>query len=177
MKTKDLVLMAMYVALFAVLEYFSSMVKIVVMPNGGSVTFSAVALILASYHLGYKKALGVVFLGLMVKFMLKAPWFIHPVQFLLDYPLAYAPYALVSLIPSIKVGKLMLPIGTVVADLIRFLIHNLAGWIFYFEGYAGNVFWGVSAYNGTYMIPMLIINLLIVTLILPRIQSRFKKLI
>ena len=41
MKTKDLVLMAMYVALFAVLEYFSSMVKIVVMPNGNVIQDAA----------------------------------------------------------------------------------------------------------------------------------------
>lgn len=174
MKTKDLVLIAMYVALYAVLEYVSRFIGILQMPQGGSVSLSVIPLILASYHLGLGKSLIVAVLSFIVKFMIKAPVIIHPIQFLTDYIVAFGAYSLSSLIPSPKVGKIELPLGVIVANFVRFMSHNISGWVFFSEYYPGNVFKGVMVYNATYMIPTTILSFIIVMIIKPRLQTQFK---
>ena len=57
LSVKDLVLMAFYVALFMVLDTFVNTLGIFQMPNGGSLGVSTLALLMASYHLGWKKGL------------------------------------------------------------------------------------------------------------------------
>ena len=50
-KTRDLVYMALYAALFIALDQ----ITLFRMPQGGSINLSSVALLLASYHFGWKK--------------------------------------------------------------------------------------------------------------------------
>ena len=57
LKTRDLVYMALYAALFVVLDYLTNALNLFRMPQGGSLSFATVALLIASYHLGWKKGL------------------------------------------------------------------------------------------------------------------------
>ena len=123
MKTKDLVMMAMYVAMFAVLEYLGSTMAILQMPLGGSLSLSVIPLIMASYHFGFKRSLIVVFMGLIIKFMIKSPTIYHPVQFVMDYIVAYGAYSLASLIKDFKFKESYLPVGVLVSNFIRFMAH------------------------------------------------------
>lgn len=174
MKTKDLVLMAMFVALYAVLEYLKVAFNFFSMPQGGSVSLAAVPLLLAGYFLGFRKGLLVTVVSVLVGFMIEPPYILHYAQVFLDYFLGYAAYSLAVLIPNIKVSKISLPVGTVVSDFVRFMASNLSGWIFFRSAYEGNVIWGVMGYNATYMIPVMIVNFVFVFILLPRLKPLIK---
>ena len=171
MKTKDLVLMAMYVAMFAVLEYLGSTLAILQMPMGGSLSLSAIPLIMASYQLGFKRSLLVVFMSLFVKFTIKAPSIYHPIQFLMDYFVAYGAYSLAVLVKDVKVNNINLPLGVVLANFVRFMAHNVAGWAFFADGYPGNVLWGVVAYNTPYMLATTVVSFIFIMVIKPRLKK------
>lgn len=174
MKTKDLVLMAMFVALYAVLEYMKVAFGFFSLPQGGSISPAAVPLILASYLLGFKKGLLVTLVSVLVGFMIEPPYILHPAQVFLDYFAGYAAYSLAVLIPSLKIKNLSFPVGTLVSDFVRFMASNLSGWIFFSEGYPGNVLFGVMGYNATYMLPVMLINFVLVFFILPRLKPLIK---
>ena len=176
MKTRDLVFVAMFAALYTVLEYLSNTLSILQMPQGGSVGLSAIAILLASYLLGFKKGLIVSLLGVSVGLMLKPPKEIfHWAQFLLDYILAFNVYAVSVFVPSLNLKGVEFPIGTLVGDVLRFFVANLAGWIFFSMYYEGNVLFGVMAYNATYIIPTAILNFVFVMALLPRLRPFLKK--
>ena len=171
MKTKDLVFMAMYVAMFAVLEYLGRTLAILQMPMGGSLSLSAIPLIMASYHFGFKRSLIVVLMSLIIKFMMKAPTIYHPVQFLMDYFVAYGAYSLAVLVKDIQVKNVSLPMGVLLANFVRFMAHNVAGWVFFAEFYPGNVFWGVVVYNTPYMLATALVSMVFITIIKPRLAN------
>ncbi|CAM2873894.1 energy-coupled thiamine transporter ThiT [Erysipelothrix tonsillarum] len=173
MKTKDLVLIAMYSAVFGVLEYITVTFDILRLPQGGSVSLSVVAIILASYHLGFKKSLMVAFLSFLLKFMIKTPTVLHWFQFICDYIFAYSAYALAGLVPDLSVYDLKLPVGVVVSNGLRFIMHMISGLVFYSEFYKGNVFWGIFAYNAAYMIPTTIISFALVLALKPKLVKYF----
>ncbi|NLW15777.1 MAG: hypothetical protein GX038_05955, partial [Erysipelothrix sp.] len=69
-KTRDLTLMAVYIALYVVLEWATGFIPILSMPQGGKVGISAIPLILASYQLGVRKGLVVIVASLFARFAL-----------------------------------------------------------------------------------------------------------
>lgn len=170
MKTRDLVLMAMYSAMFVVLDYLSSVLPILDMPQGGSVGLAGIAVMLAAYQFGFVKGFFVGVVGVVVS-ALFSPWYmLHWAQVLLDYPIAFGGYALCALIPNTKVKGLTLPLGVLLGNFARFMAHNIGGWIFFADGYPGNVLWGVSGYNATYMIPTTIVTFIAVMILIQRLK-------
>lgn len=170
MKTRDLVLMAMYTAMFVVLEYISAVVPILQMPQGGSVSLSGIAIMMAAYFLGFKKGLVVAVVGVVVTAMFDPITVYHWSQVFIDYPLAFGGYAFCALVPNLKVKNLTLPMGVLLGNAIRFMAHNLSGWIFFAEWYPGDVLWGVVLYNATYMIPTTIVGFIVMTILYPRLK-------
>ena len=173
MKTKDLVSMAMYIALFAVLEKMMMTFPLFKMASGGRLSLSVIPLIIASYHLGVGKAGLIALISVGIKGVMKPFYIVHPLQFLFDYPVAYMVYALSVKAKDVKLNGMTLPMGVILTNFLRFMSHNLAGWFFFAEGYPNNVFAGVMAYNLTYMLPTLIISFIVVMLVKPRIESQF----
>lgn len=55
MSVQELVMMAFYLALFTVLDYLANSLPFFRMPQGGTLGLGTVALLLASYQLGWKK--------------------------------------------------------------------------------------------------------------------------
>lgn len=174
MKTRDLVLMAMYTAMFVVLEVVVGYFNILKMPQGGSVGVSAVVVMLAAYTLGFWKGFTVGFLGTLITGIFDPFWIVSWVQFFFDYPLAFASYAFCALIPNYKKGNVILPFGVLLGGFMRFMSHNIAGWFFFADGYPDNVLMGVMGYNATYMIPTVALTFVLLMAILPRVQTRFK---
>ncbi|MDE8124490.1 energy-coupled thiamine transporter ThiT [Erysipelothrix rhusiopathiae] len=170
MKTKKILTISTYVLLFGVLECITVTFDILRLPQGGSVSLSILVLIVASYHLGLKNSLCVVSLSFLVKFMIQPPIAIHWFQFFLDYIFAYSVYVIVGLIPNLKVYDLSLPIGVVVSNLLRFILHTLSGLLFYAGFYRGNVLLGVVSYNATYMIPTTIISFALILALMPKLE-------
>ena len=67
--TKDLVYMALYAALFIVLDVAVNTLGILQMPNGGSLGVSVIPLLMASYHLGWQKGTVVAVLSILLQYV------------------------------------------------------------------------------------------------------------
>ena len=161
--TKDLIYMAMYLALFYVFDLIANQLQLFKMPQGGTLGLGVVALILASYHLGYKKGIVVGLLSIVLQFMTGHMYIVSPMQFVLEYVLAFGLYGLWSLFPNVY----LIYTGIIITNLLRLLFHTLAG-IFYWEtGLIPSL-----AYNAWYMIPTMLLCLVLV----PLIEKRIKKL-
>ena len=111
------------------------------MPQGGSVTLaSLLPLMIFSYMFGVKKG---VFAGMIYGILqaIQDPWLLHPAQFLLDYPVAFAAIGLAGMFRGVTAlenkPQLAFALGGVVASVLRFLCHILSG-VFAFSEYAGD---------------------------------------
>ena len=79
-----------YAALSIALSFVLSYIKLFSMPNSGSVTLASMLplmLFSAAYGVGPGLLAGAAY-GLLQ--YVQGGWFVHPIQFLLDYPLAFA---------------------------------------------------------------------------------------
>ncbi|SHM58746.1 thiamine transporter [Caldanaerovirga acetigignens] len=141
-----------------------SFVKIFQAPYGGSVTLgSMVPILLYSMRNGASKGIvaGASY-GLLQ--LIIEPYIVHPVQVILDYPLAFGLLGLAGLFNK-KVWT-----GITVGILGRFFSHFLSGVIF-FGSYAPegmNAFVYSALYNGAYLLPELAISLLAVRFVFYR---------
>lgn len=174
MRTRDVVHIGMYVALFTVLELLSNAVPLFRMPQGGSLSLGSIALLMASYHLGWKLGIitTVVAFGVMMVLPGDVIHFLNVLQFLCDYLFAYGAYALAIIFKDLTIGNISMPIGVVVTNFIRFMFHNIAGWAFFSEFYPGKVLWGVMGYNASYMIPTTIVSFLVILVMKERLLSK-----
>ncbi|WP_426348131.1 energy-coupled thiamine transporter ThiT [Alloiococcus sp. CFN-8] len=151
LNTKILVLIAVTVALSTILGSIS----LYRLPQGGSITLgSMVPILLLAFIYGPE----VGFVGGLVYGILNlitGPYIIHPMQVLLDYPL---PFMLLGTAGYFKNTYL----GCTSAVFLRFTAHVLSGVIFFYE-YAGSQNpWIYSIiYNGSYLLPELLITLVI----------------
>ncbi len=133
--TKTIAFAGICVALSFVLSY----IKLWKMPQGGSVTLvSMLPIMIFAYVHGTKKG---VFVG-MVYGLLQAiqdPWLIHPAQFLLDYPIAFAMVGFCGMLSSVgfleNLPQVKFAIGAVITGILRFVSHVLSG-VFAFGAYA-----------------------------------------
>lgn len=114
-----------------------SYVKLWEMPQGGSITLaSLLPIMLFSYIYGSKKGVLVCFAYGVLQ-AVQDPFIIHPAQFLLDYPVAFAGVGLTGVLSTkIKSTALSFSLGGVCALVFRFVCHLLSG-IFAFSAYAG----------------------------------------
>lgn len=147
-----------------------SYVRIYKMPQGGSVTLASmvpILLIALRYGTGWGVTAGVL-TGLIQ--YLQDPYFVHPVQFLLDFPLAFGVLGLAGLARgrSWTVAAWLGPIALVG----RFLAHVASGAVFFAEyAPAGQNPWIYSTiYNGSYMLPELVISGLVLMALLPALD-------
>jgi len=128
-----------------------SFLKIFSLPQGGSVTFfSMLFIIVVGYFFGLRTGIlaGIVY-GLLQ--LIIAPYVIHPVQLLLDYPLAFGALGLSGIFANSKYGLMK---GIIVGTMGRFVFHFISGMIFFFT-YAPDgwdptlyVFWYNFSYTG-----------------------------
>lgn len=127
-------------AICIALSFSLSFIRIFKLPQGGSVTVaSLLPLILYSYIFGTKKG---ILVGLIYGILqaLQDPYIVHPMQFLLDYPIAFASVGLGGFYAHLK-GLKKLPqlkflLGGILVGTFRFLSHILSG-VFAFSEYAG----------------------------------------
>ena len=140
------------------LSFALSYIKLWDMPTGGSVTLvSLLPVMLFSYVYGTKKGLLVGFLyGLLQA--VQDPWLIHPAQFLLDYPVAFAMVCFAGALTDLKVLEklpaLKFALSALIAGAMRFLCHVLSG-VFAFGAYAVDAgaksFWSFSLIYNSYV--------------------------
>jgi thiamine transporter len=130
------------------------------LPQGGSINLGMVPILYLALRRGPKIGIfsGAVF-GLVD--LAIQPFIVHPIQFILDYPLAFA---MLGLAGFFKKSPL---VGVAVAGTGRFVSHFVSG-VIYFGDYAPA---GMSpivysaVYNGSYLIPSVIICAVIIVLL------------
>jgi thiamine transporter len=143
-----------------------SQIKIFPMPMGGSVTAgSMVPLLVFSFRWGGKKGMLVCALYGVLDFVLGAKYSFHPISLIFDYPVAYGFMGVAGFFGKKYSGMV---IGTVAAMLGRFASHVLSG-VVVFSSYAPEgqdpLLYSVL-YNGSYLLPELVISFALVFLLL-----------
>ncbi|MDE6471974.1 MAG: energy-coupled thiamine transporter ThiT [Clostridia bacterium] len=135
------------------MSFALSYVRLFKLPQGGSVTLaSLLPLMIFSYVFGVKKGLLV---GLIYGVLqaIQDPYIIHPVQFLLDYPIAFSAIGLSGAFANFKVFKkypqVSLLLGGILASVLRFLAHFLSG-AFAFGAYANDAGQNIYIYSLAY---------------------------
>ena len=134
--TRSITFAAVCIAMSFALSYL----KIVEMPQGGSITIaSLLPLMIYSYMFGTKKGVFAGFIyGILQAF--QDTYILHPAQFLLDYPLAFSAIGLAGMFANVKALKfpqVRFALGALVAACGRFLMHFLSG-IFAFGYFYNN---------------------------------------
>lgn len=159
-------------AMLIAIAYVLNQLTLFRMPQGGSVTpFSMLFIVLVGYLFGPKQGVlaGVVFglLDLLIK-----PYVIHPIQLILDYPLAFGALGLGSLLRNQKHGLLKTYLFGILG---RFIISSISGIIFFLDSTNGVIPGLITAigYNFTYIAAEGCIT--IVILLVPQINKLFEK--
>ena len=156
-------------ALAVALAFVLGLVVLFKMPFGGTVSLEMIPLILLALRQGWK--VGVVagaaygLLDLAID-----PYVVHPVQFILDYPLAFGALGLAGLFKPTVRGAVL---GATVAILARFVCHFLSGVVF-FASYAPegwNPYLYSAAYNAAYLAPSLGIAVVLTALLLKALEG------
>ncbi len=160
-----------YAALSIALSFVLSYVKMFEMPQGGSVTLASmlpIMLFSAAYGIGPGLLAGAAY-GLLQ--YLQGGYFVHPVQFLLDYPLAFALIGLAGLYKVLPKNwqSWSLYACMVLGALGRALSATLAG-ILYWE----TAPWASLVYNGTYLIPDTLICIFVAIFVGKRVMKIMK---
>ncbi len=129
-----------YAGICIAISFSLSYLRIVRMPQGGSITpASILPLMIFAYAFGVKKGVFVGFIYGLLQAFQSADGILHPAQFLLDFPIAYACIGFAGAFAQVKALKrypqLQIALGGVVAGLSRFLMHFLSG-IFAFGVFA-----------------------------------------
>lgn len=147
-----------YAGVSVAMSYALSYLRIVRMPQGGSITpASLLPLMIYAYAFGTKKGI-IVGCAYGLLQALQDPSIIHPAQFLLDYPVAFSAIGLSGIFAKNKrlekLPQVKFALGGIVGGLARFLMHFLAG-SFAFAAFAGdqNPFLYSFIYQAGYVLP------------------------
>ena len=143
------------------------------MPQGGSVTFMSMFVVsLIGFWFG--PAIGIT-AGLSYGLLqtIQGVWIIHPIQFLLDYPIAFSMLGLSGFFRNMKFG---MQIGFVVAATGRFIISTIAGFYWLQGTYDNFIATLISSaiYNSLYIFPEIIGTLIIISI--PSVLGAINKL-
>lgn len=164
--TRELVLMAFYIALFMVLDVITNAIPFFQMPNGGSWGLSTIPLLMASYQLGWKKGTIVSVAAVVMMFITGPMYTPDLLGFLLDYLIAFAVYGLASLFPNYG----WFYSGVLITNLLRFISSTVSGYFVWGVDWAGSI-----AYQASYMIPTTILGLVFVPLLMKYLADRISK--
>jgi len=157
--TKILAEIIVLVALAGALGFISHNLSILRLPQGGSINLGMVPIFWLAFRRGWKIGIfaGAVFGVVDMAF---EPFIVHPIQVILDYPLAFAVLGLAGFFRKYAI------VGVAVGGAARFVSHFVSG-IVYFSDYAPEGMSPVvysAIYNGTYIIPSIIICAIIIVI-------------
>jgi len=155
--TKIIAEIVSFVALATALSY----IKVFSLPEGGSITAgSMVPILWLALRRGPKIGLFAATIYGLVQLAVE-PFIVHPVQILLDYPIAFGVLGLAGLFRNRPF------VGVNIGIWSRFLVHFASGIIF-FANYAPEGMHPIvysAIYNGSYILPELAISTYIVYLL------------
>jgi len=166
----------MMIALATILSY----IKVYEAPMGGSVTAgSMIPIILFAMRWGLMPGIAIGVAHGVLQFVLE-PYFYHPIQFILDYPLAFGLLGLAGIEFHLRnndsINKyLRIFISVLIAIFGRLVCHVLSGVVFFAEYAGGKNPWIYSIeYNAFYLVPELIISTVVIFIIWKPLQRILK---
>jgi len=180
-RTRMLVEIALTVALSAVLSY----TRLLQMPYGGTISLAMLPIFVLALRRGVVAGVIAGALFGVVDYFLE-PYFVHWIQFLLDYPVAHALAGLAGLFSPAwhkavaehrtarAVWTVAMP-AMIVGSAARFASHWLSGVVF-FKASLGQEYPGVSyaigsvIYNATYVLPSLVVCVIAAAIVLPALE-------
>jgi thiamine transporter len=151
--------MGIAVALGVALSYLSK--AIWSLPMGGTLELGIIPVLYIALRWGWRDGL-IVGLALGLVTLITDPYFVHPVQILLDYPLPGLALGLAGL-PDFRKGQNWWK-GILTGGLVRYVFHVVSGLVFFASAAPS---WHMSpllyslAYNAAYVIPSIAIALLV----------------
>lgn len=168
-------LMLVEIAIFAGIGVVLDKLSFSLWAQGGSISFVMVPILLIAIRWGLSAG---VITGLLIGLIqiLLGGYILHWAQGLLDYIVAFSVVGFAGIFrkqivdAATNLNKkrmgLYIVLGTVVGGLLRYAAHTIAGAIFFAE-YAGdqNVWVYTIIYNGSYMIPAIILTAIVGVLI------------
>jgi thiamine transporter len=132
------------------------------LPQGGAVTIAGlVPLVWFALRRGVKYGVFAGFVYGLIHAILPGSYIIHPIQGLLDYPLAFAALGLAGAVKKIPI------VGVAVGIVGRFLCSFMAGIVF-FTAFSIDGITASAVYNGTYLIPEFAITAIVIYILLKR---------
>lgn len=157
------------------LAFILSYVRLYKLPQGGSITLaSMLPIFLFAYAYGVTPGMLV---GMAYGFLqfIQDAYFVHPVELVLDYPLAFAMLGLAGIATRLSDKWGIIP-GIVLGTFGRFVCAFVAGVIFFgmYAPEGQNVLVYSVIYNGLYLVPEAIIC--IVLAMIPQIRRLAKQM-
>jgi thiamine transporter len=150
-------------------------------PNGGSVTLTMVPIAILAFRRGLVPATTAGLITGLILLILPGAFYAHPIQVILDYPLAFALLGIAGVVPVKDVNKpssqiIKVVTGLVVAGVLRLFSHFLSGVIF-FADYAPkgqSVYVYSLVYNASYILPEIILSIIVVIVLLYTAPKLFR---
>ena len=164
-------------ALFVALAFVLSFVKLYQLPNGGSLTPAMLPILFYSLRFGIGRGLTAGFVFGLLQLLFDGAYAWGWQSMILDYLLAFAPLGLAGLFRGKAWG--IFP-GTILGCLGRYLVHHISGITIYriIEptavpglGTYDNPHLYSLVYNGSYMIPNMILALLLAAVLYVPLKS------
>ena len=171
--TKQIVFAAMAIALATVV---ATVIKLPSLPNGGSVTlFSMLLVTLVGYWYGPVVGIAAA-VGFGILQFITGPYVVHPIQVVIDYPLAFGALGVSGFFRGQKNGLLK---GYVAGVFGRFFFASLSGVIFYtvyVDSFTENMvaIWASLVYNMSYILPEAVITILLISV--PSVKNALTKI-
>lgn len=162
-------------ALCMALAFILSCVKLYEMPQGGSITpASMLPIFMFAYAYGMGPGVAMGFAYGLLQFI-QGGYYEHPIQLLLDYPLAFAMLGLAAVARKFPDSWGMIP-GIVLGTVGRFICAFISGIVFYgmYAPEGQSVFVYSAVYNGLYLIPEAAICMVLACI--PQIRQLAKRL-
>ncbi|SDW01904.1 thiamine transporter [Marininema mesophilum] len=155
---RERLLIMMEIAIMAAIGgILSNYVAIQIWPQGGSASLVMVPIAILAFRRGWVAGMVTGLLVGLINLMIK-PYITHPVQVILDYPLAFALLGLAGLFSlsnkKAEINMKRMSLGVVVAGLARLSSHFISGVVWF--GSNAPKGWPVALYslyyNATYMV-------------------------
>ena len=158
--TRRLSEVSIAIALAAVLSLLQ--IKLPHLIYGGSVSLHMLPLLLVSVRHGLRAGVAAGTAYGIVNFLL-TPIFLHPIQLILDYPVAFGCLGTAVAFGRAPISTGRLAAGFSLACIFRYFAHAICGFV-YFGHLApeGTPAWSFSlGYNASYLLPETILTLLV----------------
>lgn len=142
-------------------------------PNGGSITLTMVPIAILAFRRGIISGITAGLITGLILLVLPGAFYAHPIQIILDYPLAFALLGIAGWASIKNTTKrstqiIKVIIGLFGAGILRLLSHFLSGVIF-FADYAPkgqSVYVYSFVYNASFILPEIIISIIAVIVLL-----------